>query len=166
MNQSKYEWLLLACMMLIVGVVFWQVHTDMTEAGIASGGPLNNAAAYPRGLAVILALLSATRIVIKIFKRTEDEAAEGNGGKAVLDAFYRSSLLLILFAIYLWGLGYFGYHIMTPIFLIVVLYYAGERKWQMMLLFGVLSSLAVAFIFEVFLKIVLPGGIFSINIPW
>jgi hypothetical protein len=163
MNQSKIEWFLLSFMLLIVAVVFWQIYTVMVPAGIASGGPYDNAASYPRVLAVILGLLTALRLSVKI---VQNEGRAPSGGTFSFSSIRFPVLLLSIFGIYLMGLGFLGYHLMTAPFLVAVLFLTGERKWFQMLVFGVLSSLAVAFVFEVLLKIVLPGGIFRINIPW
>lgn len=163
MNQSKIEWFLLSFMFLIVAVVFWQIYAVMVPAGIASGGPYDNAASYPRVLAVILGLLTALRLSVKMVQR---DGGAAPGGTFSLSSVRLPVLLLSLFALYLVGLGFLGYHLMTAPFLVAVLLLTGERKWLPMLFFGVLSSLAVAFVFEVLLKIVLPGGIFRINIPW
>ena len=164
MIQSKIEWFLLSFMFLIVAVVFWQIYAVMVPAGIASGGPYDNAASYPRVLAVILGLLTAVRLAVKSIqsKRSMTETHD----KGVKPSIRTSVLLLLIFAFYLMGLGFLGYHLTTAPFLVVLLYLVGERKWPLMLSFGVISSLAVAFVFEVLLKIVLPGGIFRINIPW
>jgi len=164
MNQKKMEWYLLSLMLLIVAIVFWQVYTDMTQAGIASGGPLDNAAAYPRALAVILGLLVAIRTLTKFFqtrKLTKEPVPVFS-----LSVIKKPGLLLLIFGLYLLGLKILGYHLMTSLFLFIVLYVAGERKLPQMLIFAMVSSITVAFIFEVLLKIVLPGGVFRINIPW
>jgi putative tricarboxylic transport membrane protein len=164
MNRFKPEWLLLSIMMLLVAVVFWQVLTDMTQAGIASGGPFDNAAAYPRGLAILLALLVVIRSIVKI--RNTDKQKVMEGKIFAFTAIIRPVLLLVIFSVFLMGLKYLGYHIMTTPFIIAVLYLCGERRWVFMLLLGIVSSLTVAFAFEVLLNVVLPGGIFHFNIPW
>ena len=42
----------------------------------------------------------------------------------------------------------------------------GLRRPLEIILVGLGVSFVLAFMFEVFLKIVLPGGIFALNIPW
>ncbi len=151
-------------MAILVAVVFWQIYTDMTEAGIASGGPFDNAAAYPKALAIILALLVAVRIILKLSSKETQE--EMNSSPFSLSAIYRPLILLALFLLYLVGLKILGYHLATTPFLFVVLFLNGERKWVYMILFSLISSFTVAFAFEFLLNVVLPGGIFRLNIPW
>ncbi len=50
--------------LIIVATVFQQIATDMTDQGIASGGAYNNAAGYPRALAIAIAVLLAMRLVL------------------------------------------------------------------------------------------------------
>ena len=40
------------------------------------------------------------------------------------------------------------------------------RKGGLMILAALAMSFCFAFLFEFFLKIVLPGGVFGLNIPW
>ena len=165
MNHAKLEWYVLAFILLIVAVVFWQIYAVMTPAGIASGGALENAAAYPRGLAIILGILVILRSVAKIIESKKQEVSESETSISWY-SMRTSILLLVVFTLYLLGLGKLGYHIMTPIFLIIILFLVGEKNWLKILLFSVICSLSIAFVFEVLLKIVLPGGVFRINIPW
>ena len=38
----------------VVVIVFWQIETDFADQGIASGGPYDNAASFPRSIALRL----------------------------------------------------------------------------------------------------------------
>jgi putative tricarboxylic transport membrane protein len=78
----------------------------------------------------------------------------------------RPVILLLVFSAYLGGLGTLGYHLTTPLLLMAILILSGVRnKWEVVL-FGFGVSLFLAFMFEVFLNIVFPGGIFGLNIHW
>ena len=46
----------LGFLLAVVVTVFWQIGTDLKEQGIASGGPYDNAAAYPFFLLYYLSL--------------------------------------------------------------------------------------------------------------
>lgn len=161
LTQKHAEWLVVAFFAVLIGTVFYQISTSMTEQGIASGGPYDNAAAYPRAVAILMGCLLAVLMVLgRVFPK------EGEAAALAIDKLRRPTLLLGLFAVFLWSLGYFGYHISTPPMLMAIMVLGGLRRPLEILAVGVGVSLFLAFVFEVFLKIVLPGGIFALNIPW
>ncbi|MGI9500943.1 MAG: tripartite tricarboxylate transporter TctB family protein, partial [Geminicoccaceae bacterium] len=131
------------------------------EQGIASGGPYDNAAAYPKAVAILVGCLLAA---LMVFGRFFSEKS-GMAGLAI-ERLRRPAWLLGIFAVFLWSLGYFGYHISTPPMLMALMILGGLRHPLEILAVGFGASIFLAFVFEVFLKIVLPGGIFALNIPW
>ena len=40
----------------VIVTVFWQIETDFKEQGIAGGGPYDNAASFPRTIAIFVGL--------------------------------------------------------------------------------------------------------------
>lgn len=161
LTRKLAEWLVVAFFVVLIGTVFQQISTSMTEQGIASGGPYDNAAAYPKAVAILVGCLLAILIVVgRVFPK------EGEAAVLAVDKLRRPALLLGLFAVFLWSLGYFGYHISTPPMLMTIMVLGGLRRPLEILAVGVGVSFLLAFVFEVFLKIVLPGGIFALNIPW
>jgi hypothetical protein len=90
----------------------------------------------------------------------------GGGDTIAIGDLRRPALLLAIFATYLWALGYLGYHLATTPMLIAVMILGGARSPVEII--GVSAGVAfgLAWFFEAFLKIVLPGGIFSLNIAW
>lgn len=74
--------------------------------------------------------------------------------------------LVGLFVVYLFALGTLGYHLSTPPMLVALLWLGGYRRPVPALIYGLGISFGAAFLFEVFLKIVLPGGFWRLNIPW
>lgn len=148
---------------VLIVVVFHQIATNMAEQGIASGGPYDNAAAYPGTLVVLIGILVA--LITALEWRQGNRASEVDSGLSIGEII-RPCMLLIIFAAYLGGLGTVGYHISTPIMIMAFLFLCGIRKPVEIVVSGILISLIVAFFFEVPLKIVLPGGFFGLNIPW
>ena len=57
------SWLVALFFAVIIALVFQQIATSMTEQGIASGGPYDNAASYPRAIAIIIGVLIALQLV-------------------------------------------------------------------------------------------------------
>ena len=74
--------------------------------------------------------------------------------------------LLLIFAAYLAMLEHFGYHLATTPMIIAIMLLCGMRNYLMMAVSAVGISLLLAFLFENFLNVVLPGGILHLNIPW
>lgn len=162
LTRNHAEWIVILFFVGLIAVVFQQIYTSMTEQGIASGSPYNNAAAYPRAVAILIgALLLCMMVVSKITSKSIAAVPSENTSNLK-----RPAILLFAFAAYLVGLGTLGYHLTTPLLVMVILFLSGVRnKWEIAL-FGFGLSLFMAFMFEVFLKIVLPGGIFTLNIRW
>ncbi len=168
-NRKRAEWLVMVFFAALILLVFQQIMTDMTERGIASGGPYNNAASYPRAVAVIIGILLIVQLLLRFFskdKRTgnmrNNEAISGIS----LSGLKRPVLLLVIFAAYLWALGFLGYYISTPFMMMGIIFLTGLRKPVQIVLSSFITTFILAFVFESFLKIVLPGGIFRLNMPW
>lgn len=163
LNPKLFNWLVYGFLSVIVAIVFQQIHTSMTEQGIASGGPYNNGAAYPRAIAIAIVILVIGQIVVERFKlgtaQREDPPVE-------LSDLRRPALLLVVFGVYLGLLNYLGYHLTTTPLVFAIMWICGARNVLKLLLVALLMSFSLAFIFEKFLSVVLPGGIFALNIPW
>lgn len=162
LTRKHAEWLVVVFFVVLIATVFQQISTSMTEQGIASGGPYDNAAAYPKAIAIMVACLLGLLVAAGWLVPDTTDPSDSYS----LDALRRPALLLAIFAVYLWSLGYFGYHLSTPPMLMAILVLGGLRRPLEILAVAFGVSLFLAFVFEVFLKIVLPGGIFALNIPW
>lgn len=162
LTRKHAEWLVLIFFAALIVIVFQQIHTSMAEQGIASGGPYDNAASYPRAVALLMAGLIAALLLVGLRQKPAAAEAAGYG----LSQIKRPVLLIAIFAIYLAALGILGYHLATPPMIAAIMVLCGSRNLLEIVLVSVLVSFAFAFLFEVFLKIVLPGGIFGLNIPW
>lgn len=156
------EWLAIAFFAVLVAVVFQQIYTSMTEQGIASGGPYDNAAAYPKAIAILIGVLLVFQAGLTVFG---GRSAESGNTVSFREA-RRPAALVLVFAAYLYGLDTIGYHLATPLMVMAVMVLGGMRSPIPIAAYGVGVSLAIAYFFEAFLKIVLPGGVFALNIPW
>jgi putative tricarboxylic transport membrane protein len=162
-SAKTFQWMVNGFLAVIVAIVFQQVYTSMTEQGIASGGPYNNGASYPRAIAIAIAVLVVCQIFVDRFS-TEPEQKMDNGIEA--SDLRRPMLLLIVFAVYLGLLKTLGYHLTTTPLVLGIMLICGARNIPKLLFSALTMSFAFAYIFENFLNVVLPGGIFSLNIPW
>ncbi|MEO8411721.1 MAG: tripartite tricarboxylate transporter TctB family protein, partial [Propionivibrio sp.] len=154
--QKHAEWLSVLFFAFIIAVVFQQIATSLTEQGIATGGPYDNAAAYPKAIAILMGiLLVPIALTIK-------STAIG----VTFAELKRPALMLVIFSLYLLGLGILGYHISTPLMLISVMMISGIRRPIELVLSGIGVSLLMSLCFESMLKVVLPGGMLGLHIAW
>ncbi len=66
--------------------------------------------------------------------------------------------LITVFVVYIYAMHYFGYVMVTPVFLVMMLLLAGSRKWWEVLLFSIIVTLAVYFLFHRLFRVPLPPG--------
>lgn len=161
MSARLAEWVAIAFFAVLGALVFQQIATSMAEQGIASGGPYDNAASYPRNIAILMLALLAVQLIRDLAFRGEDasEAVSETG-------LQRSVALLVIFAIYLVSLDWLGYHISTTPMAAAVMWICGLRNIVKAVGFALCMAFILAFAFEKILNVVLPGGIFGLNIPW
>lgn len=161
-TRRHAAWLVIVFFFGLVAVVFQQILTNMAEQGITSGGPYDDAAAYPQAVAIFIAVMVVLQIIVQRFQRAA--AADLTG--LSLAALRRPALLLAIFAGYLFLLGNLGYQLATPLMIIAVMVLSGMRRPLEVIAASVVVSVVLAFFFEVFLNIVLPGGVFDLHIPF
>jgi putative tricarboxylic transport membrane protein len=158
------EWIAVVLFVALIGLVFQQAATSMASQGIASGGPYNDAAAYPKLIAVALGLLTALQIATQYFRKGSPSGNKDGG--VPLSNLARPFAVVVVFAAYLGCLDILGYHIATPIMLAALMLLGGIRRAIAILLPAILISIGLAYVFEAWLKIVLPGGLLHLNISW
>lgn len=162
-TQKQMQWLVFAFLAIIVAVTFQQIYTSMTEQGIASGGPYNNGAAYPRAIAIAIAGLALLQLVIE---RLAPPLSDDDLPPAQPDQLKRGALLLVIFAVYLGLLKTLGYHLTTGPMVFAIMWTCGARNILKLLLSSFALAFVFAYAFEKILNVVLPGGVFGLNIPW
>ncbi|WP_306257842.1 tripartite tricarboxylate transporter TctB family protein [Pararhizobium sp. IMCC21322] len=163
LGKKQLNWLVIVFFAIIIAVVFQQIHTSMTEQGIATGGPYDNAAAYPRAIAILIGLLLILQAAVSGFK---GRSADTDADRLPIEQAYRPLALLGVFALYLGLLGVLGYHLTTTPMIVALLLVCGARPSLRIFVIAVLISFTLAYFFEAHLKVVLPGGIYGLNIPW
>lgn len=77
MSKRKSEWLAIAFFAVLVALVFQQIATSMNEQGIASGGPYDNAASYPRSIAIFLGAMLLVQVITLLLKRPASPMTAG-----------------------------------------------------------------------------------------
>jgi len=162
LTEKHINGIVIGFFLIIIAVVFQQIATSMTEQGIASGSPYDNAAAYPKAVALIIAGLLILQTLLSWFVKRQAKESHSTPLKEL----FRPAALLVLFSIYLGTLGWLGYHLTTTPMIIATMSLCGVRKLSTLVFSAISISFVFAFLFEYFLKIVLPGGVFALNIPW
>ncbi|MDB6178216.1 tripartite tricarboxylate transporter TctB family protein [Paracoccus sp. Z330] len=160
MTKRQMEWVALAFFAALVMLVFQQIATSMVEQGIASGGAYDNAASYPRAIAIFLGGLIGIQAILLFMKSRSLDAPVRTEGRG------RAIALLLVFGGYLMGLNWLGYHLSTAPMALTVMLICGARPGLRLVLVALGMAFGLAFIFEKILSVVLPGGTFGLNIPW
>ncbi len=161
LSAKLAEWTVLAFFAGLGALVFQQIATSMAEQGIASGGPYDNAASYPRSIAILMLGLLAVQLV-RSFTSSDADQSETTSPAALR----RSAGLLVIFTAYLICLGWLGYHLATAPMVAAVMMVCGARNVGIIVGFALSLAFVLAFVFEKVLNVVLPGGIFGLNISW
>jgi len=163
LDRRLAEWIVAMLFAAVVGLVFQQISTDMTAQGIASGGPYNDAASYPRALAVVILIVLAANVGIRVL-RSRSGAPQSGGISA--HALRRPAALLSLFALYLIALGMVGYLVASVAVMVLTLLLCGERSPLRLALVSVGVTFGLSIVFGGLLDVVLPRGHFGIALPW
>ena len=146
----------------VIVIVFWQIETDFKEQGIASGGPYDNAASYPRTIAIFIGVLLGLQLLVELLSGR----AVAKPADIEMSDLGRAAAMLLVFATYLMVLTTVGYHLATAPMILALMWICGMRNILKLVLASVAIATGFAFIFEVFLNVVLPLGIWDIFIPW
>ncbi|MBN9888686.1 tripartite tricarboxylate transporter TctB family protein [Salipiger abyssi] len=162
-NRYIADWLVLAFFAAIVALVFQQIATSMQDQGIASGGPYDNSAAYPRWVAILIAAFIP---VVLLTQRWEQRGGEAINEPLTLSNLARPLRIFGIFLGFLILLPVLGYYIAAPLMLLGVMYAAGLRGFLALVLPALAVPFLFAFVFEAFLHIVLPGGWLGLHIGW
>ncbi len=171
-KRKHVELCVLLFFTIVIAVVFQQIFTSLTEQGISIGGPYDNAAAYPQAIASLIGLLIVVQLLIIVIsgKSNEINSNHKTGNIAEMSVeiagLTRPFFLLVIFSIYLGMLQYFGYHLTTAPMVVAIMLLCGMHNYITIAASAFSISLILAFLFEKFLNVVLPGGIFNLNIPW
>ncbi|MCY4191329.1 MAG: tripartite tricarboxylate transporter TctB family protein [Rhodospirillaceae bacterium] len=160
MTRRINQWIAIGFFAGLVALVFQQVHTSMSEQGIASGGPYDNAATFPKSVAKSISGLLFIQIAIVLLDRTQ------MGDRVTFAELKRPIAMLLVFAVYLAALTPLGYHLTTAPMILAVMGICGVRSAGKLLGAALAIAFIAAFIFEKFLSVVLPGGMLALHMPW
>ncbi len=155
---------------IMAGVVFQQTNTSFVEQGAASGDAMFNAAMFPELIAWSLIVLGIIQL-ISIFRPSAESTGPSNdvatgepiSAEEKRDSLNKALLCLVFFLIYIATIKLLGYHLMTPIFMFACFYTLGTRNIALAALLAIGTSLFMSFIFEYWMSVILPVGMFGIG---
>ena len=101
-----------------------------------------------------LLFLAALLLVINIWRETSETCSYHISGR---EAFGILFLTLMVYA-YIQAINWAGFLISTPLFLAVLMFVTGSRKWREIVLGSLLTSFGVYFFFQKIFQVILPGG--------
>ena len=157
-RDNAYDWLAWLLFAAVPVVIFWQSATSLAEQGAASGGPLENAALYPRVVATVMTaivIIQALRLLLGRVATRSGFRMESGTPLAIA--------LSVLFVAYLIALPYAGFHIVTPLLCISMIWVFGIPPVAA-ILGGAMLWIGASYIFEGLLNVVVPVGIFNLTL--
>jgi hypothetical protein len=154
------EWVVLAAFGAVVAFVYQQILGPLTEQGYASGDAVNDAALFPRIVANVILALCALQFLQLLRKRVlvtmefMQKPQRGNIWRCILSA----TILIV----YLLALPYLGFYPATFLFVFGLFLTLKARPLWFAAIAALLLTLAVGYIFEDLLRVVLPRGFFEL----
>lgn len=155
-----FDWLVTMLALALSVVVYFEVTGSLADQNAASGGPMRDAAYFPRLLGWVILFLAVTNLLKLAVERETPEAVSDKEPPR------RTSLALLagaLFIAYLLFLPPVGYYVATPILLAALIRLFGVG-WFRSVVSSLVYTLAVAWVFEGLLNVILPLGWLSFTL--
>lgn len=131
-------------LLLVVVASYMASYSVLDASGSSDPGP----AAYPRIILVAIGICA----ILLYFIHDEREDSQPRSWKTIV-------LVLIAIAAYIALLGWIGYIAATVLFTLSMVLLAGERRILLVILYPIIFSLVLYFVFSNYLNIVLPEGL-------
>ncbi|ENM5898726.1 tripartite tricarboxylate transporter TctB family protein [Vibrio mimicus] len=162
--QSKTKSIGAYCIFLFVIVlVIQQIETSLTEQGAASGGPLANSGMYPYYIVILMALFLFLDVLDTWFLRPSNDTKAIQTEKRLSTWSKIITVLSVvsLTVVYQYFLSAVGYLLLTPfyLFLLFKALHAGTVARCLLGSIGITAALYV--VFQEFLNVVLPTGLYQ-----
>jgi hypothetical protein len=157
-RDHGFDWIVWALFLGLPPLVMHQAATSLAEQGVASGGPLENAAVFPLSVAWVLAglcVIHALRLIAGHVAKPSPVEGTPTTRLALVGAGAFVAFLLLL--------GTLGYYIAATLLLVALMRLLGVG-WVISILATVAMTVGVGFIFEGLLNVVLPLGLWKITL--
>jgi len=142
---------------MVIGLLFCLGSTEYGD--IRSGFP--GAGFFPFMGGVILVSLS---MMLMIRSGVGKEMEQGKIIKFFPQKDSLKRLVIVLFVLFMYSISlvYLGFLITTFLFMILLLKFLEPQRWTTTLMIAFLTSISAYLLFEIFLKVQLPKGVFGI----
>jgi hypothetical protein len=138
--------------------IFSDIATRFAAAGVNTGSAENNAAMYPRLIAILMTGLLVVQAVRTLRLPPEDNA--GPALSVFIKKNARAIVVFFIFLAYLWAFRWFGFIYSTPVFLLLTQISLGYRSIIGLVAYPVGVTAGVFFVFAKILNLALPAGDF------
>ena len=109
----------------------------------------------PWVLLIILFCLSVTMLLMNFLGKSLEKKEAQITLREVSGIFF---LTLIVYG-YVQAMSLFGFLIITPVFIAVLMFFTGSRNWKELIAVSVLATVGIYFFFQKVFQVQLPGGL-------
>ena len=160
MNRKYGQLAFLLLLTLIPAYVFYDIATRFTAEGVVGGSAENNAAMFPRLVAILLLGLIVLQAARTFLEKQDGTAQWLHPSRAALRPYLPAVAVFVLFLLYIAAFRWFGFVYSTPVFLVLVQLALGYRNALVIPIFALGVTGAVWVAFAKLLNLVLPAGDF------
>ena len=160
MNRKNGQLAFLVLLTLIPAYVFYDIATRFVAEGVSGGSAENNAAMFPRLVAIVLLGLIVLQAVRTFVEKQDGRTQRLRLSRAALRPFIPTVAVFVLFLLYIAAFRWFGFVYSTPVFLALAQLALGYRNALVIPLFALGVTGAVWVAFAELLNLVLSAGDF------
>lgn len=105
-------------------------------------------------LVICLSLLSILLLLKAIFGRTVEKGDSTISLKEGLGVLFLTAIIFV----YVKAISLFGFIIITPIFIAVLMLFTGSRKWKEVVIVSLVATFGIYLFFQKIFQVLLPAG--------
>ena len=105
-------------------------------------------------LVICLSLLSILLLLKAIFGRTVEKGDSTISLKEGLGVLFLTAIIFV----YVKAISLFGFIIITPIFIAVLMLFTGSRKWKEVVIVSIVATFGIYLFFQKIFQVLLPTG--------
>lgn len=105
-------------------------------------------------LVICLSLLSILLLLKAIFGRTVEKGDSTISLKEGLGVLFLTAIIFV----YVKAMSLFGFIIITPIFIAVLMLFTGSRKWKEVVIVSLVATFGIYLFFQKIFQVLLPAG--------
>ena len=160
MNSKFWQLAFVTSLLAVPVFVFYDIGTRFAEKGVNTGSAENNAAMYPRLVALLLLGLLFIQLARTVMTPAGNDDQNLFNPGIFLKEHAKAITVFAIFLAYLWAFRWLGFLYSTPIFLFLTQLTLGLRNlWKIGLYSGGVTAI-VYLAFSKLLNLALPAGDF------